>query len=178
MIWLTICINASKKILLQSHSIKSIINLIIRCEEILSITSKSAPINSYQIIQKFELNHQKLLKPNSTKIVQLIINITNKTSTNRVRKIKANVNLQIIHSSIKLTGIKLGSFSQTSHDWGKFKKKKIVTTCNEFQVTKTTVTILKFKMKNRCTKIAWKQNCNPPLKWFSLIKLLSKVQFS
>lgn len=129
MIWLTICINASKKILLQSHSIKSIINLIIRCEEILSITSKSAPINSYQIIRKFELNHQKLLKPNSTKIVQLIINITNKTSTNRIRKIKANVNLQIIHSSIKLTGIKLGSFSQTSHDWGKFKKKN----CNYLQ---------------------------------------------
>jgi hypothetical protein len=34
----TISVNASEKILLQAHSIKTIINLIIRCEEVLCIS--------------------------------------------------------------------------------------------------------------------------------------------
>lgn len=45
----TICVNASEKILLQANSIKTILNQLVKCVEVLSFSSESLRSSQNQI---------------------------------------------------------------------------------------------------------------------------------
>lgn len=111
----TVCINAPQKVLLQSHSIKTIVNLVIGGKEILSIRWK--PVHRDQDIPW--RNYWRSLD----KIPQSLSRKGNNRYAYNIYLFKyaEYKYIQIAHLWVILTSIKLRSF-RCRHDWKEEKR--------------------------------------------------------